>query len=261
MVIKSRGAAVSLVVLGVVAASRAAVAGEEPAYAWKATGFDEAILASDDRIAVREAAGYWLFEPKADAKATALAFCPGGLVDPTAYAPMARALAGRGYPTYIVKLDPRPRSIDDQKRDGVSMIKSVIEGKAARGRWVVGGHSLGGAIAARCAREHPASLDGLLLCGTTHPRDFDLSGFDRPVTKVYATRDAVATAEQVRRNEKLLPAHTRWVAVEGGNHAQFGWYGPQPGDRAATIGREEQQAIVVEAIAALLDQVSNAAKP
>ena len=59
----------------------------------------------------------------------------------------------------------------------------------------------------------------------------------------------------------LLPAETAFVAVEGGNHAQFGWYGPQPGDRAATIGREAQQALVVEAIAALLDEVGEATKP
>jgi hypothetical protein len=29
------------------------------------------------------------------------------------------------------------------------------------------------------------------------------------------------------------------VSIEGGNHAQFGWYGPQEGDNPATISREE----------------------
>jgi hypothetical protein len=35
------------------------------------------------------------------------------------------------------------------------------------------------------------------------------------------------------------------VRIEGGNHSQFGWYGFQPGDRWASISREEQQAVVV----------------
>ena len=38
------------------------------------------------------------------------------------------------------------------------------------------------------------------------------------------------------------------VEIEGGNHAQFGNYGPQEGDLPATISAEEQQAQTVEAI-------------
>jgi hypothetical protein len=30
--------------------------------------------------------------------------------------------------------------------------------------------------------------------------------------------------------------------INGGNHAQFGNYGPQKGDGTATVSREEQQA-------------------
>ena len=38
------------------------------------------------------------------------------------------------------------------------------------------------------------------------------------------------------------------TVIEGGNHAQFGNYGKQKGYRDATISREEQQDIAVEAI-------------
>ena len=38
------------------------------------------------------------------------------------------------------------------------------------------------------------------------------------------------------------------VEIEGGNHAQFGNYGPQEGDLPAAISVEEQQAQAVEAI-------------
>jgi hypothetical protein len=43
------------------------------------------------------------------------------------------------------------------------------------------------------------------------------------------------------------------VPIEGGNHAQMGWYGPQGGDGTASISREAQQAEVVDATAALLE--------
>jgi hypothetical protein len=47
-----------------------------------------------------------------------------------------------------------------------------------------------------------------------------------------------------------------WVPIEGGNHAQFGYYGPQPGDSPATISREEQQAQAVDATVALLERMN-----
>jgi pimeloyl-ACP methyl ester carboxylesterase len=243
--------------LAIVLSARAS-ADDPPPYAFKATGFDPAvILASDDSVAVAEHPGHWLFSPKKDARPTALVFCPGGMVDPVAYAPLARAVAARGYATYVIKPSPGWRPPELQKREGVAMVKALVGGERQVKAWVVGGHSLGGAVAARFAHEQPGLLSGLLLCGTTHPRDFDLSKFDRPVTKVYATNDGVADAEQTRRNGKLLPARTRWVVVEGGNHAQFGWYGPQPGDRPATISREQQQEALVRAAVELLGEAGD----
>jgi hypothetical protein len=49
-----------------------------------------------------------------------------------------------------------------------------------------------------------------------------------------------------------LPANTRWITIEGGNHAQFGWYGDQSGDLPATISHLEQQQIIIEATLELL---------
>jgi hypothetical protein len=47
------------------------------------------------------------------------------------------------------------------------------------------------------------------------------------------------------------------VPIEGGNHAQFGYYGPQPGDAPATISREEQQIQAVDATVALLERIKD----
>jgi hypothetical protein len=45
----------------------------------------------------------------------------------------------------------------------------------------------------------------------------------------------------------LLPTDATFVPIQGGDHAQFGWYGPQPGDNPASISREIQQAQIVQA--------------
>jgi hypothetical protein len=89
---------------------------------------------------------------------------------------------------------------------------------------------------------------GLLLVGTTHPRDVDLSKITIPVTKIVGTKDGVAPIEKVEANRHLLPASTRWVRIEGGNHSQFGWYGFQPGDHFASISRDAQHTQLVTAI-------------
>jgi hypothetical protein len=58
--------------------------------------------------------------------------------------------------------------------------------------------------------------------------------------------------EKIEASRTLLPANTTWIAIAGGNHAQFGWYGDQAGDNSATISRSDQQAQVVAATKALL---------
>jgi len=119
---------------------------------------------------------------------------------------------------------------------------------------------MGGAVAAQFVHEDPKRIRGLILIGTTHPRDFDLSSFAGDVTKVYGTEDLVARQAQSEANKKLLPAGTTWVRVEGGNHAQFGFYGTQFGDGKATISRERQQQEAGEALVKAMQRVSKVSK-
>jgi pimeloyl-ACP methyl ester carboxylesterase len=75
---------------------------------------------------------------------------------------------------------------------------------------VVGGHSKGAVVASRLSATVP-SLAGLVLIGTSHPRDLDLSRLEMPVTKIVGTHDGIATPEKVQKNAILLPNQTRWV--------------------------------------------------
>ncbi len=125
---------------------------------------------------------------------------------------------------------------------------------------MIAGHSLGGVFAARFARDYPDLTDGLVLIGTSHPRDFDLSQRSIPVTKILGTRDGLASEEEIRRNASNLPKSTRWVRIEGGNHAQFGWYGVQIGDNLATISRADQQEQAARAVRETLATVDAAVR-
>ena len=106
---------------------------------------------------------------------------------------------------------------------------------------VLGGHSRGAALSALFASRYPADLSGLLLIGTTHPKDQDLSSLRIPVLKVSGTRDCVADLKTSKAGAAKLPAQAVWTTIVGANHAQFGYYGTQLGDCSATISREDQQ--------------------
>jgi hypothetical protein len=95
----------------------------------------------------------------------------------------------------------------------------------------------------------------LVLIGTSHPRDVDLSSLTVPVMKIVGTRDGLATRREVEENVRKLPGGTRWLWVEGGNHSQFGWYGFQPGDWPARIDASTQRDQMVEAVLTTLHDV------
>jgi len=48
----------------------------------------------------------------------------------------------------------------------------------------------------------------------------------------------------------LLPSGTSCIPIEGGNHVQFGWLGPQSGDHRAVDSHAEQQSQIVSATVA-----------
>jgi hypothetical protein len=53
----------------------------------------------------------------------------------------------------------------------------------------------------------------------------------------------------------LLPADTQFLTIEGGDHAQFGAYGPQPGDNPASIPATSQWDQTAQATLKLLESL------
>ena len=209
----------------------------------------EAALQSDAAVQV-ETKPWYTFTPTGEVKDTGFIIYPGGRVDPRSYAPEARAIAEAGYPVVLV---PMPLNL---AVFGAGKAADVIAAHPEVTRWAIGGHSLGGAMAANFIAKNPDSMGGLVFWAAYPASSDSLSGFDSlAVTSISATNDGLATPDKIDASRPLLPASTRWLPIQGGNHAQFGWYGPQPGDGTATISREEQQAQTVEATLAVLQEI------
>lgn len=237
-------AIIALVVLLFTATAGFVIWGNNPLPA-----YNEALsaLESDESVLVQQEP--WLvFKPGESNPTTGFIFYPGGRVQPRAYAPAARALAEEGY---LVVIPPMPLNLAifaPEVADEIIATYPEIE------CWVIGGHSLGGAMAARFAYRNPQSVQGLVLWAAYPAESDDLSTSDLAVASIYASEDGVADVDTVLASKPLLPPSTSWVLIEGGNHAGFGYYGPQSGDGARTITLEEQQEQIVAGTVELLDK-------
>ena len=229
------------------------------ANSFRAQGFDQAILESDSSITVEETNHFLAFRPTASSQPVGLIFFPGGMVQPEAYAPLARTIAEQGYVVFLVKLPFGSAPLESQQTRVMDQAHQIMDSNDSLQHWLVGGHSRGAAIASRFALSHGDAFDGLILIGTSHPKEaaFDLSDSTLKVTKIYASNDGLASPEEeVEANAIYLPDNTTWVFIEGGNHSQFGYMGNLLGDSAATISREEQQKLTVEAILRALESIA-----
>ncbi|HEX2222616.1 MAG TPA: alpha/beta hydrolase [Thermoanaerobaculia bacterium] len=224
----------------------------------QARGVDERLLTSDGQVEVLESAEGLRFLPRGPSKRVGLIFYPGALVEPDAYAPLAHEVAEAGYPVFLVKLPYRLAPRAAHEAEVVRRTDDVLASHPEVRSWVLGGHSRGGALAARIAPTRQERLTGLLLIGTSHPREHDLSGLPLDVTKIFASEDGLASEAEVKEFARLLPPSTHFVRVEGGNHAQFGWYGRQLGDSSAKIPRDEQHRQTVAAVLEALRRVAPA---
>jgi len=220
--------------------------------AWQIAGFQavdvaDAVLETDRVVAVERTDYGISFRSRGSQQGSGILFLPGGMVDPIAYAPLLRKVASEGYPAHLLQLPMRCACTDGQVRELFQNIRRVMQAEPEM-RWVVAGHSRGGMLASRFVHESGKGVAGLVLIGTTHPRDFSLAGLTIPAMKIYGTADGVASYSKMNENRHLLPQKTEWVEIRGGNHVQFGYYRHQLGDEDAGISRAEQQQLLAAAV-------------
>ncbi len=199
----------------------------------------EALTALQSDVQVEVNTAPWLtFTPAAQAT-TGLILYPGGRVDARSYAPLAHQIAAAGY---LVIIPPMPLNL---AVFAPGRAADVMAAHPEIQRWVIGGHSLGGSMAANFVFKNPGLMAGLVLWASYPAGNNPLTEFDLPILSIYGTEDM--GLDGIEASRPLLPAQTQWVVMDGGNHAQFGWYGLQPGDGTATITREDEQAQILAA--------------
>ena len=177
---------------------------------------------------------------------TGLIFYPGGKVEFTAYVPLMKALAARGVLCVLPEMPFDLAVLDINAADGICALYPAVE------HWYIGGHSLGGSMAAAYLEKHPQDFAGLLLLASYSTAD--LSGTELSVLSIYGSEDGVMDRENYAENKANLPADFTECVLEGGNHAGFGMYGVQKGDGIATLTQERQILLTADRFAAFLTE-------
>ena len=178
---------------------------------------------------------------------TGLIFYPGGKVEYTAYAPLMRALADNGVLGVLVRMPLNLAVLN------MNAANSIPEQYPQIKHWYIGGHSLGGSMAASHAAKNTSAYEGLVLLASYSTADLSTSGL--PVISIYGSEDGVLNMEKYAEYKRNLPAAFEEHIIEGGCHAGFGSYGPQDGDGVPTITSEAQMAKTVQLLTAFFDSV------
>ena len=181
-----------------------------------------------------------VFAPE-DAK-TGLIFYPGGKVEYTAYQPLMEALAAEEIFCVLVEMPFHLAVFDMNAADGIREQYPEIED------WYLGGHSLGGSMAAAYLADHADDFEGLILLGSYSTAD--LSNTELKVLSVYGSEDGVLNRENYEENRGNLPDDFTEIVIDGGCHAYFGMYGAQEGDGVPRITNTEQ---ILQAAAKIKD--------
>jgi hypothetical protein len=211
---------------------------------------DLAAVRNDPDVEVVEHAGYLAFLPAGGRVTTeAIVFYPGAKIAPEAYvATWAPVVEATGTAVFLPAMPLNLAVLGVSRADDVRAAEPGVE------RWWVGGHSLGGAMAASYAgRTAPGALEGLVLWGAYATEGAGLRDReDLEVLSVSGGRDGLSTPAEVAAGAGFLPPGTVQVEIAGMNHAQFGRYGPQGGDGEPELTQAQAMAQLTEATARFL---------
>lgn len=185
------------------------------------------VLAQDSGLSVQD--NLTVLSPSVPSDTTII-FYPGAKVEAEAYLPLLEQIKQTGVTCILVHM-PFHMAIFD-----ANAAEDVMEQFPEIQHWYMAGHSMGGAMASQFASGHQDEIDGLILLGAYIYGDYP----DEKTLTVYGSLNQ-SVENHIDYTENI-------VEIEGGNHAQFGNYGPQKGDLPATISAAEQQAQTVDAI-------------
>lgn len=200
-------------------------------------------------ISLSEFDHYYSITPLCYEMDRAFIFYPGGLVEPNSYIPFAYRLAQElNIAVFILKMPFNLALLAGNR------VELILEDYSYINTWYLGGHSLGGVVAASYINKNPEVFHALLLLASYPMKDKSLKTLPIPVLSMSGSEDGIIDRVKLRESLELLPPHSRFVEIEGANHSQFGSYGMQRGDMDPLISEEEQQKKIIIEFRTLLEQ-------
>jgi pimeloyl-ACP methyl ester carboxylesterase len=193
---------------------------------------------------------YAYFLPAGQAAQTGFILYPGGRVDYRSYAPFAALLAEKGWPAAIVRMPLNLAVL------GADRASQVMADHPEIHRWVIGGHSLGGTMAAQFAIKNPEKIAGIVFMAS-YPEGKELATSTIPLLSIYGSADGLISKEDWGKYKNRFSPSTQWIIIDGGNHAGFGWYGKQDGDKPAAISLQNQTDQIIQAVDQFLQIIDN----
>ena len=190
-----------------------------------------------------EPEGMIIFEAEDATKG--LIFYPGGKVEYTAYVPLMQACSENGILCILLEMPFNLAVLDINAAEGIQNKYPEIKD------WYIGGHSLGGSMAASYLENNVEDYKGLILLGSYSTADLSATSLD--VLSVFGSEDKVMNREKYAKNKSNLPNDFTEYVIDGGCHSYFGMYGEQDGDGTPTITNEEQIRLTVESIVKIME--------
>ncbi len=216
-----------------------------------------AAMASDQHVTVQ--LDEWIsFKPAVGSPTTGIIFYPGGILDEQGYSEPMKAIAQEGYLVVLVSMPLGLAVLSPNKAE------EVIDAYPEIDKWLIGGHSLGGAIDARFDQRNDDKLDGLLLFDAYPPESVDLREFAGLVGWIHRADEAGKMPEYYERYLVQMPNDVRRYPIVGGTHINFGRFIPAERFRNATPSElpiEEQFERIAAAAADFLGQVQESRTP
>lgn len=206
-----------------------------------------AALQSDANLEVSEGKDI-IFSPRGNKPAVGVILYPGGRCDSRAYAPVMRSLAAAGALVVVPNMPLRLAVMDAGRAGKIIAQHSDID------HWVIGGHSMGGAMAAAWVYKNPGIAKGLFFLASYPSSMHAIPDSDIPVAMLYGTHDFITRKSEFEASYERLPKHTDFIAIEGGDHYQFGSFGNV--EVTAITSREDQQARTIKVLQGFIDKIA-----
>lgn len=177
----------------------------------------EALAALDASSTVEVVRERWVvMRPRGSKPVTGLIFYPGGEVEPEGYSEPLLRIAGAGYLVVNVPMPLDLAVLAPDRADAVVAAFPEIR------HWVIGGHSLGGSMAARYVARHPGKMAGLLLWDAYAGEEDDLAAQALPVRQLHRLDPDGKVPVAYRQSRRLLPKDAEIIPLAGASHINYG---------------------------------------